>query len=71
MKKILIVDDSALMRRVLGDIIRSDERFVVADEARNGLEALALVKASEYDAIQTLLVIVLGIWGWLRVSINH
>jgi len=22
-------------------------------------------------AIQTLLVIVLGIWGWLRVSINH
>ncbi len=51
MKKILVVDDSALMRRVLGDIIKSDERFVVADEARNGLEALSLLKVTEYDAV--------------------
>ena len=39
MKKILIVDDSALMRRVLCDIINGDRRFQVADKAANGLIA--------------------------------
>ena len=39
MKKVLIIDDSALMRRVLSDIINSDERFMVCDVASNGLEA--------------------------------
>ena len=38
-KNILIIDDSALMRRVLSDIINSDERFMVCDVASNGLEA--------------------------------
>ncbi len=51
MKKILIVDDSALMRRVFGDIINSDTRFTVADEAKNGLEALELLKKNTYDAV--------------------
>ena len=37
MKKILLVDDSALMRRVLSDIINSDDRFHVEKEAKNGL----------------------------------
>lgn len=35
-KKILIVDDSALMRRVLSDIIEKDTRFHVEAIARNG-----------------------------------
>ena len=38
-KKILVVDDSALMRSVLCDIINSDERFKVVDRAINGLDA--------------------------------
>lgn len=38
-KNILIIDDSALMRRVLSDIISTDERFTVCDVASNGLEA--------------------------------
>ena len=46
-KKILIVDDSALMRRVESDIIRSDERFEVTDMAVNGLEAFDLVAAEK------------------------
>ena len=50
-KKILVVDDSALMRRVLCDIINSDEGFEVVDRAINGIEALDLVKKKQYDAI--------------------
>ena len=50
-KKILVVDDSALMRRVLCDIISSDDSFEVAGRAINGLEALELVKKNTYDAI--------------------
>ena len=50
-KKILVVDDSALMRRVLCDIINSDERFEVQDRAVNGLEALDLLTRKSYDAV--------------------
>lgn len=50
-KKILLVDDSALMRRVLCDIIDSDERFQVVAKATNGLEALELLKKNQYDAV--------------------
>ncbi len=40
MKKVIIIDDSALMRRVLSDIIETDKRFVVDSTAANGLDAL-------------------------------
>lgn len=50
-KKILVVDDSSLMRRVLCDIINSDERFQVVDKATNGLEALDLLSRNTYDAV--------------------
>lgn len=50
-KNILVVDDSALMRRVLCDIINSDERFQVQDRATNGLEALDLLTKKSYDAV--------------------
>ena len=51
MKKILVVDDSALMRRVLCDIIEQDKRFQVVEKATNGLEALELLKKNTYDAV--------------------
>ncbi|MBR6626912.1 MAG: chemotaxis-specific protein-glutamate methyltransferase CheB [Lachnospiraceae bacterium] len=51
MKKILVVDDSALMRRVLCDIIDSDERFRVVARATNGLEAFDLLSRNQYDAV--------------------
>ena len=51
MKKILIVDDSALMRRVLCDIINSDIRFRVVDMAVNGVEAFDLLSRKNYDAV--------------------
>lgn len=51
MKNILLVDDSALMRRVLCDIIESDKRFHVQDRAVNGLDALDLLGRKTYDAV--------------------
>lgn len=51
MKNILVVDDSALMRRVICDIINSDTRFQVKDRATNGEEALALLEKFKYDAV--------------------
>lgn len=51
MKKILFIDDSALMRRIFCDIINSDPRFVVEDTAADGLEGLKLVKEKSYDLI--------------------
>lgn len=50
-KKILVTDDSALMRRVLCDIIDSDERFEVVARATNGLEAFDLLSRNQYDAV--------------------
>ena len=44
MKKVLIVDDSALMRRVLSDIINDDEQLIVEKTANNGLEALNVLQ---------------------------
>ena len=50
-KKILVVDDSALMRRVMCDIINSDERFQVVEQAFDGLEAYELLKKNQYDGV--------------------
>ncbi len=50
-KKILIVDDSALMRRVMCDIINSDERFQVVEQAFDGEAAYALLKQNQYDGV--------------------
>jgi two-component system chemotaxis response regulator CheB len=52
-KNILIIDDSALMRRLLSDIINSDDRFVVGAMAVNGLDALNLIVKDygKYDAV--------------------
>jgi len=51
MKKILIIDDSALMRTVLSDIINADSRFQVVDKAKDGIEGLELLKKNTYDAV--------------------
>ncbi len=52
MKKILIIDDSALMRRVMSDIINSEPGMHVADTAENGKIAVELLeKNRKYDCI--------------------
>ncbi len=52
-KNILIIDDSALMRRVLSDIINSDERYRAIEVAVNGLEGLELLQSrgKDFDAV--------------------
>ena len=51
MKKVLVVDDSALMRRVLSDIINKDEEFHTEHSAKDGLEALKLLEQNNFDVI--------------------
>ncbi|MCR4685282.1 MAG: chemotaxis-specific protein-glutamate methyltransferase CheB [Lachnospiraceae bacterium] len=50
-KKILIVDDSALMRRMWHDIIATDDRFEVSDVAVNGAEGFKKIVSGKYDAV--------------------
>lgn len=50
-KNILVVDDSALMRRVICDIINSDESFEVIDTARDGIDAYEKITTKKYDAM--------------------
>lgn len=49
--KILVVDDSILIRRILKDIIESDERFEVICEASDGIEAIDKMKECNPDII--------------------
>lgn len=49
--RIMIVDDSSLMRRVLHQIIETDPRYQVVAEAGNGLEALELLPQARPDVI--------------------
>lgn len=50
-KNILVVDDSALMRRVICDIINTDSIFQATDVCRDGLEAYEKLKTTKYDAV--------------------
>lgn len=50
-KNILVIDDSALVRRVICDIINTDSTFQVSDVCRDGLEAYELLKKQKYDAV--------------------
>ncbi len=39
--KVLVVDDSAFMRKIISDILNSNDRIEVIDTARNGSEAIS------------------------------
>ena len=50
-KNILVVDDSALVRIIICDIINSDENFQATDFCRDGLEAYERLKVKSYDGV--------------------
>ncbi len=50
-KNILVVDDSALMRRVLCDIIDASDNYVVADVCKDGQEAFDKLSTQKYDGV--------------------
>ena len=50
-KKILIIDDSALMRRVISDIIKSGNEYEVAAIAKDGLEGYIRQNPTLYSAV--------------------
>ncbi len=50
-KNLMVVDDSALMRRIICDIINSDSKFEVKDTCKNGQEALEKLRVERYDGV--------------------
>ena len=50
MIRLLAVDDSALMRRLIGEVFAEEEEFEVSF-ARNGVEALAMLQQLKPDVI--------------------
>lgn len=49
--KVLIIDDSAFMRKVISDMLNSDENIQVIDTARNGQEGLLKAEKLKPDII--------------------
>jgi two-component system chemotaxis response regulator CheB len=49
--RVLVVDDSSLMRRALADILAQDATLQLAGEAVDGLDALAKAEALRPDVI--------------------
>lgn len=51
-KKIILIEDSALMRRVVSDIINNDDNLMISKIAINGLQGLdILLSENDYDAV--------------------
>lgn len=49
--RVLVVDDSALMRRLISDLLLSDPEIDVVGQAKDGLDALAKLAALKPDVI--------------------
>src|SRR3984893_7923916 len=49
--RVLIVDDSAFMRKVLETILNSDEQLQVVGQAKDGREAVTLAESLKPDVI--------------------
>lgn len=50
-RRVLAVDDSSFIRRLVADIVNSFEQFEISDCAKNGIEALDFLEANKYDVV--------------------
>lgn len=48
---LLIVDDSAIIRRILKSLFKDDAEICIKDEAVDGREGIAKIKSNEYDLV--------------------
>ncbi|MEK6871925.1 MAG: hypothetical protein AABX16_03405 [Nanoarchaeota archaeon] len=46
--KVLVVDDSSFMRKIISDILNSDPEIRVIDTASNGLSAIIQKRKNKY-----------------------
>ncbi len=51
MSKILIIEDEAAIRRVLGKIIRNENDSFVVEEAEDGLSGFQMIEKTDYDLV--------------------
>jgi two-component system invasion response regulator UvrY len=51
MTRILVVDDHAIVRKGIGQILAETDDIIIAGEARNGQEALEKVRDNDYDLV--------------------
>ncbi|RSL32837.1 chemotaxis response regulator protein-glutamate methylesterase [Salibacterium salarium] len=51
MIKVLVVDDSAFMRKLISDFINEQPDLTVSDTARNGKDALLKISTGSYDVV--------------------
>jgi two-component system chemotaxis response regulator CheB len=49
--KVLVVDDSALMRKVLVDLLTADPRIRIVGTAKDGIEAIELARTRQPDVV--------------------
>lgn len=49
--EVLVVDDSAYMRKVISNLLQSDDEIFVVDTARDGLDALDKIKRLKPDVV--------------------
>lgn len=49
--QVLVVDDSAYMRKVISNLLQADENITVVDTARDGLDALNKIKQWKPDVV--------------------
>ena len=49
--KVLVVDDSIFMRKIVSDMLESDPRIKVCGSAKNGIDAIAKVKELKPDVV--------------------
>jgi len=49
--KVLIVDDSAFMRKIISDILNQDRQITVGGTAKNGVDAIKKTQSLHPDVI--------------------